>query len=93
MYDTRLPINEFHNVSYTSQMRMATRNLRTQLKDNPQFSTRFNAVQNNAIQSGDSKIPGFTWHHHQDSGRMQLVPEIIHKRTGHIGGDAMSEGM
>ncbi|WP_417696190.1 HNH endonuclease [Pseudomonas sp.] len=29
-------------------------------------------------------MDGYTWHHHQDSGRMQLVPELIHKKTGHI---------
>ncbi|WP_430624869.1 HNH endonuclease [Pseudomonas viridiflava] len=26
-------------------------------------------------------MDGYTWHHHQDSGRMQLVPELIHKKT------------
>ncbi|MES5674720.1 HNH endonuclease [Acinetobacter baumannii] len=33
-----------------------------------------------------------TWHHHQDNGRMQLVPEWEHSKTGHIGGDAMQGG-
>ncbi|WFC64679.1 hypothetical protein EWH21_02740 [Pseudomonas sp. REST10] len=41
-----------------------------------------------------SIVPFFdTWHHHQDSGRMQLVPELIHSKTGHIGGEAMGGGM
>ncbi|MFU2090579.1 HNH endonuclease [Avibacterium avium] len=30
-------------------------------------------------------MPGFTWHHHQDTGRMQLIDSDIHKKTGHIG--------
>ncbi|MBO2930305.1 MULTISPECIES: HNH endonuclease [Pseudomonadaceae] len=38
-------------------------------------------------------MDGYTWHHHQDSGRMQLVPELIHSKTGHIGGEAMGGGM
>lgn len=29
---------------------------------------------------------GTTWHHHQDSGRMQLVPFGIHNSTWHFGG-------
>jgi len=29
---------------------------------------------------------GYTWHHHQTSGRMQLVESNIHSKTGHTGG-------
>jgi A nuclease of the HNH/ENDO VII superfamily with conserved WHH len=28
----------------------------------------------------------YTWHHHQDYGRMQLVDKSIHRNTGHSGG-------
>ena len=31
---------------------------------------------------------GYTWHHHQDSGRMQLVRTSKHRATGHTGGAA-----
>ena len=30
--------------------------------------------------------PGLTWHHHQDTGKMQLVNKELHARFGHIGG-------
>ena len=40
---------------------------------------------------GTSEIPDYTWHH-QDTGRMQLVPEWEHSKTGHIGGTAMDKG-
>ncbi len=33
-----------------------------------------------------SKPKGYTWHHHQSRGRMQLVEENIHSQTGHTGG-------
>jgi len=39
-----------------------------------------------------SDVPFCFWHHHQDSGRMQLVPELIHCKTGPIGGEAMGGG-
>ncbi|MEU9744056.1 HNH endonuclease [Micromonospora chersina] len=29
---------------------------------------------------------GYTWHHHQDPGLMQLVEEWTHAKTGHTGG-------
>jgi RHS repeat-associated protein len=29
---------------------------------------------------------GYTWHHHQQYGRMQLVDSTIHHQTGHTGG-------
>ena len=41
---------------------------------------------------GKSKIPNYTWHHHQDTGRMQLINEDLHHDTGHIGWEAMSKG-
>ncbi|MEZ4300427.1 MAG: HNH endonuclease [Polyangiaceae bacterium] len=30
--------------------------------------------------------PGYTWHHHQDRGLMQLVESRVHRYTGHSGG-------
>lgn len=29
---------------------------------------------------------GYTWHHHQDAGVLQLVDELIHEKTWHYGG-------
>ncbi|WP_394325567.1 HNH endonuclease [Methanosarcina barkeri] len=54
--------------------------------------TSFTPEQLSAIKGGRAQIPGFTWHHHQDFSRMQLVPtEEYHKRTGHVGGEYMSK--
>jgi len=53
----------------------------------------FSAQQLQQIEMGARKIDGYTWHHHQDNGRMQLIPEMVHKKTGHIGGEAMGGGM
>ena len=66
-------------------MRMATRDLYKHLGENG-IKKQFNAEQIAAIKAGKEKIPGFTWHHHQDTGRMQLIDQDIHKKTGHIGG-------
>jgi hypothetical protein len=52
----------------------------------------FSPEQLKAIQMGKSDIPGFRWHHHQDLGRLQLVPELIHTRTSHLGGMGLRKG-
>jgi RHS repeat-associated protein len=37
--------------------------------------------------TGMAETPdGYTWHHHQDSGLMQLVRSDVHGQTGHTGG-------
>ena len=37
--------------------------------------------------AGSSSTPkGYTWHHHQTTGRMQLVETGVHSKTGHTGG-------
>ena len=74
------------------QMRMATRDLREQINSGKISRSQFSPDQLKAIQSGRSKIPRLTWHHHQDRGRMQLVRERDHNTAKHIGGDAMSKG-
>lgn len=88
-YDTRISSEEFRNASHRQQMKMATRDLRTQIQNNEQLRLQFSEEQRRAINRESAKIPGFTWHHHQESGRMQLVNENIHQGTGHIGGGAI----
>lgn len=34
-----------------------------------------------------NKLFGFTWHHHQDSGKMELISENIHNKVSHVGGN------
>ena len=91
-YDTRLPNEAFHSASYKGQMKMASTDLSSQIKNGKIPSSQFSDAQLKAIHSGKDKVPGYTWHHHQDNGRMQLVPTKIHGKVGHIGGEAMSRG-
>ncbi len=34
----------------------------------------------------------YTWHHHQDDGKMQLVSHKIHEKVTHIGGYSLWGG-
>ena len=40
----------------------------------------------NRIAGYKSTPKGYTWHHHETMGRMQLVHSRIHAQTGHTGG-------
>ena len=91
-YDTRLDQKAFYATDRIGQMRMATRDLREQINSGKISRSQFSPEQLKAIQSGRSKIPRLTWHHHQDRGRMQLVPKGKHNEARHIGGNAMIKG-
>ena len=92
-FDAKISKGVFNSVGYEGQMRLATRDLSAAIERGQVSRSRFTEDQIRQINSGARKIDGYTWHHHQDSGRMQLVPELIHKRTGHVGGEAMGSGM
>jgi filamentous hemagglutinin len=69
--------------------RAATRQLRANIENGVVNKKMFTDAQWLDIERGAADIDGFTWHHHQDPGRMQLVPRTIHKDTGHFGGGAL----
>ncbi|MFY1052078.1 HNH endonuclease [Ectopseudomonas khazarica] len=92
-FDTRISIDAFKSASYEGQMKLATKDLLGAIQQGQVKASSFTAKQLQQINAGAKKIDGYTWHHHQDSGRMQLVPELIHSKTGHIGGEAMGGGM
>jgi RHS repeat-associated protein len=84
-YDTKIPHHIATIRDRTAHMQAATRDLhRTIMGGNLNYS--FTPVQLQQIARGEARIEGFIWHHHQDRGRMQLVPRNIHQRTGHLGG-------
>jgi len=91
-YDTRVDFTDVSGNNYSRSMRAATRDLRDGINSGRIDTSQFTQEQLQAIQSGAPKIPDYTWHHHQEVGRMQLVPETIHSCVSHIGGNAMCQG-
>ncbi|WP_050170029.1 HNH endonuclease, partial [Neisseria meningitidis] len=49
----------------TGQMRLATKDLAEAIKRGEVRSSAFTTKQLKAIEKGESKIPDYTWHHHQ----------------------------
>ncbi|OOF53213.1 hypothetical protein BKK56_11665 [Rodentibacter genomosp. 2] len=69
-----------------------SKELANKIKSGEVKSNQFSNEQLDAIFKGKDKIPNYTWHHNQDTGRMQLIDEDIHRRTGHIGYEGMKNG-
>jgi filamentous hemagglutinin len=90
IFETRIG-REFFKGSRADHMREATRHLRVAI-DRGEISRNFFTQEQLAqIESSRSKIKDLTWHHHQELGRMQLLPEEIHETTRHVGGFAKWE--
>jgi hypothetical protein len=92
--EVRLPRSAIAIQSRGTHFRAATRELRDLIESGSVRRSLFTPEQLRAIRAGSPKIPEMTWHHHQDVGRMQLVPTEIHQtvETPHLGGFALWYG-
>ncbi|MED1741913.1 T7SS effector LXG polymorphic toxin [Bacillus swezeyi] len=76
---------KFYNASDPVQFRQATLLLKEKIMKNPELKKNFSDRQLQQISKG-KRPEGYTWHHHQKEGVMQLVDSDIHGKTGHTGG-------
>ena len=72
-----------------AHMRVATRQLREDIMTGKVKRNLFTEAQLEDIARGKQKIGNYTWHHHQEIGRMQLIPEDIHDWIKHVGGNSI----
>ena len=63
----------------------ANKNLKEQIANNPELRDKFTSEQLKQVENGDTP-DGYTWHHHQEPGKMQLVDQKTHNATAHTGG-------
>lgn len=63
--------------------------LKEELENNPELAKQFTKEQLEQINRGETP-DGYTWHHSEKDGTMQLVPYGVHNSTYHHGG--RSEG-
>jgi hypothetical protein len=92
VYEHRLPREVWSVRSRLKHMRASTRELRRAIHAREVDGSIFSPKQMSAIEKGKDRIPGYVWHHHQEPGRMQLVPKSAHKDSSHIGGMKMWYG-
>ena len=83
-FETKLT-DELLKASDAEQFKFCNNQLRESVDRNLDLSSKFSKARLEQISDG-FKPDGYTWHHHQESGRMQLVDFETHMRTGHTGG-------
>lgn len=74
--------------SNTVQFEQANKWLKTETFRNSTLRNKFNSSQIKEIAEGKTPT-GYTWHHHEDTGYLELVLTSLHKGTGHTGGKAI----
>ena len=66
--------------------------LKNWCEENPEKAKKkFSDEQLEQIEAGKNP-KGYTWHHHEDTGKMQLVDSSIHAKSAHTGGRAIWGG-
>lgn len=76
---------KYHRDTREQHFYMANKILYSDLPYNLRLKRMFTKKQIDEFSEG--KTPsGYTWHHHQDAGKLQLVKQEIHAKTYHIGG-------
>ncbi|MFC4620421.1 HNH endonuclease [Camelliibacillus cellulosilyticus] len=67
--------------------RKCNKKLYQEIERNPELIEKLKLSKQDLEELANGQTPyGYTWHHHQDRGKMQLVNQKIHKDTGHTGG-------
>ncbi|MFC5559855.1 HNH endonuclease [Ureibacillus thermophilus] len=84
VFDVQLPENMYLDTDY-QQFSYANEQLKEAIQHNPELAKQFNDLQLEQIKAGETP-DGFTWHHSEEVGKLQLVDERIHALTGHTGG-------
>lgn len=85
--ESRLP-ERLYRATEGEQFRYLNAQLREAIDRDPQLRTKFTEQQIKMIEKGYNPA-GFTWHHNESRGVMQLVETAKHAPTGHTGGDSI----
>jgi hypothetical protein len=83
--------NDYQFVDCTLELREYLRELRNGNLDS-RLMSHLSDEQLLAIERGEERIPGYTWHHDVQAGRMQLVATSIHVACPHEGGQSIWGG-
>ena len=86
--DVQLP-QELYGASNYQQFQLANQVLHNAVQESPALQQFFTPEQISQIADGilSGQAPdGFTWHHNEITGVLQLVDSVVHAATGHTGG-------
>lgn len=80
VYDVQLP-EDLYLESDGKQFKECNRQLKEDFESNSELAKRFDEEQLDQIKNGETP-DGYTWHHNEKRGKMQLVDSEIHAKTG-----------
>ncbi|MBN6077488.1 HNH endonuclease [Aggregatibacter actinomycetemcomitans] len=89
-FDAQLP-EDLQQSSDAKQFSECNKQLKDAIDKDPELKDKFTEEQLEQIENGDTP-DGYTWHHHEEKGKMQLVDTETHDKTGHTGGKAVWGG-
>lgn len=89
-FEAQLPEERYLASDY-QQFKDCNEQLRQAYENGTLNTERFTDRQLEQIRSGD-KPEGYTWHHHEEPGRMQLVDSEVHRQAPHVGGRSLWGG-
>jgi hypothetical protein len=86
-FETKLP-SSLYKASNTKQFAECNKSLANAFESDPSLMKQFTKKQLEQI--ADGKTPtGFTWHHNEEEGVMQLVKTSEHQAARHTGGNSI----
>lgn len=90
VFDTRL-FKENYNATDKNQFKECNSKLKETVQNDKILRKNFNEQQLEMIENGETPR-GYTWHHNERIGEMQLVKTDVHNKTAHTGGKAIWGG-
>lgn len=78
-FDTKISREIVSTNKSKTHMKAATLDLKKQIETGKIDRNNFTSKQLEQIMLGEPKIEDLNWHHHQDIGRMQLIPKDLHR--------------
>lgn len=90
LFNAELP-EELEKASDREQFKECNVQLKENVEHNSELKEKFTVEQLEQIE--DKETPdGYTWHHSEETGKMQLVESGVHAKTGHTGGKSIWGG-
>lgn len=90
MADVQLP-DELLEEKDWKQFDYCNEKLKEEIQSNPELKEKFTEEQLEQIDDGETP-DGYTWHHNEEKGKMELVDSETHAKTGHTGGKSVWGG-
>ncbi|MGL5125913.1 MAG: HNH endonuclease [Fusobacteriaceae bacterium] len=88
--DVYLP-EDLEQSSDSKQFKYCNDQLKEKVANDPELRKKFTEEQLEQIE--DNETPdGYTWHHSEEKGKMELVDSETHSKTGHTGGKVIWGG-